>query len=293
MISPSAEELRDLEGRELPGGVDRVERWENRLLTECTGRAPLADGLVHPVALFHLPIRGVGTSIAELFAQARVQAGDQVRLDRYDWTWRRPLREDADLVFSGRIAAARRHRDDDGVHDEFVFSIEGGDADGPVVAVTNQWRIVRSGVAKSRPAPALDPPATRSETVPSWTMPSVSPDRMRTMAALLRDPYPVHYDRDAVAAMGRGSRLINQGPLNLGYVMNMLMAWHGDDCLRRITVGFHGPVCEGDEVIARGEVVDRSVVDTEERSTCAVRLANDGADVVVGTAVVATSTVPM
>ena len=288
-------ELGALEGREFPGGLRRVEPWENRLLTECTGREPLADGLVHPVALFHVPIQGVGTSIADLFAMAAVTAGEQVRPDGYDWVWHPPEREDVDLRFTGRIVTARRHRDVDGIHDHVAFTIEGDGPDGPVATVTNRWRIVRAGAAASRSAPTRatdDRVSTCAEVIPSWTMPWVSPDRMRTMAALLRDPYPIHYDRAAVAAMGRGTKLINQGPLNLSYVVNMLLAWQGDACLRRLTVGFHGPVHEGDEVTARGEVRARSETDGEPRATCAVRLERGGAGVVAGTAEVAVATVP-
>ena len=56
----------------------------------------------------------------------------------------------------------------------------------------------------------------------------VDPQRMKTMAAILRDPYQVHWDRDATMAMGLDGRVINQGPLNLSYIANMLMAWQGE-----------------------------------------------------------------
>ena len=46
-------------------------------------------------------------------------------------------------------------------------------------------------------------------------MADVKASRMRTMAAILRDPYPVHWDRKVVAKMGFGERTINQGPLGL------------------------------------------------------------------------------
>ena len=44
--------------------------------------------------------------------------------------------------------------------------------------------------------------------IPEWIMPEVSAERMRTMAALLRDPNPLHWDRDAVEALplGQGQR---------------------------------------------------------------------------------------
>ena len=55
------------------------------------------------------------------------------------------------------------------------------------------------------------------DVIPEWVMLSVSAERMKTMAAILRDPNPLHWDRDAVAAipLGLGRRTINQGPLGL------------------------------------------------------------------------------
>jgi len=38
--------------------------------------------------------------------------------------------------------------------------------------------------------------------IPEWTMDAVDPARMKTMAAILRDPYPVHWDRAANEALG-------------------------------------------------------------------------------------------
>lgn len=90
--------------------------------------------------------------------------------------------------------------------------------------------------------------------IPNWVMDSVSPERMRTMAAILRDPNPVHWDRQAVAALGLGPRTINQGPLGLGYMVNMLQAWAGAGCIRRLVMTFPLPVFEGERIVARGLV---------------------------------------
>jgi acyl dehydratase len=117
-------------------------------------------------------------------------------------------------------------------------------------------------------------------------MPYVDPARMRTMAAILRDPYPVHWDRDANAALGLPGRVINQGPLNLGYIANMLLAWAGPSCIRRLTVAFGRPVLDGDSVTAGGEVTGITVIDGERRATCDVWLDRAGERVVTGTAVV-------
>jgi len=123
--------------------------------------------------------------------------------------------------------------------------------------------------------------------IPPWTMESVDPARMRTMAAILRDPYPVHWDRDANAALGLGGRVINQGPLNLGYIVNMLLAWAGPSCVRRLTVSFGAPVLDGDRVTAAGRVESVITVDAEQRAECTVWLERDGEHVVTGTALVA------
>ncbi len=128
--------------------------------------------------------------------------------------------------------------------------------------------------------------------IPSWTMESVDPARMRTMAAILRDPYPVHWDRDGNAAIGLPGRVINQGPLNLGYVVNMLLAWAGPACVRRLSVSFGRPVLDGDRVTAGGRVTEVSISDDERRATCDVWLDRDGEHVVTGTAVVALGPLP-
>ena len=123
--------------------------------------------------------------------------------------------------------------------------------------------------------------------IPEWTMDDVDPNRMKTMAAILRDPYPVHWDRSSVADLGLGERVINQGPLNLSYITNMLLAWQGPTCVRRLQVAFGHPVLDHDRVTAVGTVVSIETVDGERRAHCDVRLERDGNAVVTGTAVVA------
>ena len=78
-------QLDALVGHRFAGGRYRIEHWENFLLTDCTGREPLPDGLVHPIVLFHVPILGVGTSITELFDLGGVAGPGSVGLEGYDW----------------------------------------------------------------------------------------------------------------------------------------------------------------------------------------------------------------
>ena len=124
------------------------------------------------------------------------------------------------------------------------------------------------------------------EELPPWTMASVDPARMKTMAAILRDPYSVHWDRAGNERIGLGPRVINQGPLNLGYIANMITAWAGPSSIRRLTVSFGSPVFDGERVTARGVVTALEVLDGEPVARCDVRLERNGVAVVSGTAVV-------
>ena len=93
------------------------------------------------------------------------------------------------------------------------------------------------------------------DVIPSWTVESVPAEKMKTMALLLRDPNPIHWDVDAVRALGMGDRPINQGPTNQAYIVNMLLTWLGDPArLRSMHVRFIANVFGADRVVAGGEV---------------------------------------
>ena len=142
----STDDLAALVGYRFPGGTYQVAHWENWLLTDCTGAAPLPDALVHPVALFHMTILGSRMSIAELFALFRATGHAGVSLLGYDWEYLQPLREEAHYTCTGRILQAERS----GVSasrfaDTVIFLIEVFDAeDQPVARVTNTWRFNRT-----------------------------------------------------------------------------------------------------------------------------------------------------
>jgi acyl dehydratase len=280
-------QVQALVGRRFPGGSRAVAHWENWLLTDCAGRPPMRDGLLHPVVLFHVPIDAVGTSIGELFAWC---GGDgspgSVTLLGYDWEYLGPLREDVPYRADGGIVDVVRERDEVGaaVHDDVTYRIELRDpADAPVARVTNRWRFRRSGRAPHADAPRrsdgvlLEPLTVRVDAAP-----------MKTFAALVRDPYPIHWDPEAVRATGQGDRPVNQGPLNLAYIADLLMAWAGDDAIRRLTVGFHGRVYADDTVVAGAAVDDEIDLAGERVARCTVWLDRDGTRLVSGTALVRT-----
>ncbi len=110
------------------------------------------------------------------------------------------------------------------------------------------------------------------EAIPDWVMGSVRPERMRTMAAILRDPNPVHWDREACKAIGFGHRTINQGPLGLSYMVNMLHEWAGPGCITRLFMTFPMVVLDGDHITAQGKVTAVRDADGERFADCEVWL---------------------
>jgi acyl dehydratase len=121
--------------------------------------------------------------------------------------------------------------------------------------------------------------------IPSWGMPRVERSRMRTMAAILRDPNPVHWDAKLVSTLplGVGERTINQGPLGLSYMINMLHAWAGPTCVKRIFMTFPKIVLSEDAVTAKGVVTE---IGPEGNVTCDIWLEREGVRLLEGNATI-------
>ena len=284
-------------GYRFPGGKYTIQHWENFLLTDCTTADQLPDGLVHPVALFHVPILGSGISITKLFEVCGAEGPGSVGLDGYDWEYFSSLRIDTEYDVQGSIVHWEHMVDDKGnPYDAMKFSIELRDVANKntlVARVTNSWRFRRqhATAAYKKPAEhtANDTP-TQSERIADFVNESVDAQRMKTMAAILRDPYRVHWDRGATTEMGLNGKVINQGPLNLSYIVNALHAHGGPGCVRRLTVAFHRPVFDGDRVVAGGEIIGTTPFDGRDVRKVNVWLKRDNPTpnevVVSGTALI-------
>jgi acyl dehydratase len=131
--------------------------------------------------------------------------------------------------------------------------------------------------------------------LPELVIGSVDAEKMKTMASILRDPNPIHWDVDAVRALGMGDRAINQGPNNMAYLVNLLAGYAGGfEHVRRLQVRFVANVFAGDRVVAGGRVITVDAVDGTDGCVvgCDVWLRRDGDEtdtVMAGTALVTVS----
>lgn len=143
---PPTPDLASLVGHRFPGGRYTIGHWENWLLTDCTGAAEqLPDGQVHPIALFHVPILGAGTSITELFTLLGAAGAGSVSLLGYDWEYFAPLCEDVSYRCEGGIVSVERTVPSETTRssDTVAFQIDLHDDDRLVARITNRWRINR------------------------------------------------------------------------------------------------------------------------------------------------------
>jgi 3-hydroxybutyryl-CoA dehydratase len=92
----------------------------------------------------------------------------------------------------------------------------------------------------------------------------VRPAMMHVWAKVLRDPNRIHLDPEVVRARGLGDRVINQGPANASYIMNMLLAAYPAGRLASIKVRFLDNVF-GDEMVAPSAVVQQIEESAEGR----------------------------
>jgi acyl dehydratase len=103
------------------------------------------------------------------------------------------------------------------------------------------------------------PPSTAQpgHELPPLQIDAVDPEKMKLMAAILRDPNPIHFDAERVKELGLGDRVVNQGPATMSYLLNMVTRWSGGiGTLRSAEMRFLGNVFGGDRVSCRGTVVE-------------------------------------
>ena len=90
--------------------------------------------------------------------------------------------------------------------------------------------------------------------LPPFVIESVSPEAMKQWAIFLADPNPIHLDVEVVKAKGLGDKVINQGPANVAYMMNMLMAAFPGCRIESMDSRFLDNVYGEDKVVASGKI---------------------------------------
>jgi acyl dehydratase len=126
-------------------------------------------------------------------------------------------------------------------------------------------------------------------TLPPFRIDPVDPERMKVMALLLHDPNPIHFDPASVTSLGPDPRVINQGPISLGYVVTMLTGALGDRArITSVACRYLANVRAVDAVSVGGELVALTPLEGGATSaTFEVWLDIDGGErALVGTATV-------
>jgi 3-hydroxybutyryl-CoA dehydratase len=115
----------------------------------------------------------------------------------------------------------------------------------------------------------------------------VSPEGMKAWAKFLHDPNPIHLDSAVVKAKGLGERVINQGPANLAYLINMLQAALPGGSIESLEVRYVDNVFGGEAVEAGGMIREVTAGTSKRWIACDVWLRAEARPVLTGTATVA------
>ena len=108
---------------------------------------------------------------------------------------------------------------------------------------------------------------------PHYDVGIVDAENMKTMAVLLQDPNPIHWDVRAVGRLGLGYKPINQGPNNMAYVVNALVSWFGGiENFRNLKIRFIANVYAGDRLTVVGSITGVDEFEDDVLATCDVQL---------------------
>lgn len=115
---------------------------------------------------------------------------------------------------------------------------------------------------------------------------NASPEAMKDWAVFLHDPNPIHLDVEVVKAKGLGDRVINQGPANVAYIINMLLSHFPSCSIENMESRFIDNVYGDEQVETNGSITEISEDNGSLLISCDIGLKSDGRDVITGNAVV-------
>lgn len=262
--------MESLRGTRIPGGRFRIADYQSRLLYDIVGVD--AEPEPHPIFGFVMAMSGTGMSIGEILALMGSDGADGPMLGSCALNFHTGLKTEQDYVVDGGVVDVQR-KDGRvlGTFDAVSMRFEVRDAaDPPVVTADMTFVVPRSsarGTTGRSEQRSLDSSVTGPESagsLPAWHLDEVDPQRMKMMALLLGDPNPIHWDADLVRALGLGKSPINQGPVNLAYILNMIRTAYPRSFVSRLDARLLGNVFAGDRVVAGG----RTLVESPTEITC-------------------------
>jgi len=125
------------------------------------------------------------------------------------------------------------------------------------------------------------------DTLPPVQIAEVDTAAMKEWAVFLRDPNPIHLDPEIVKAKGLGDKVINQGPINVAYMINMLNAAYPTGTIESLDTRFLDNVYGGEAVVAFGTVTAVCQRDGATIVSCDIGLRVEGRKLAIsGTATV-------
>ncbi|WP_323039095.1 MaoC family dehydratase [Gemmobacter sp.] len=114
--------------------------------------------------------------------------------------------------------------------------------------------------------------------LPETRVTDVTAEWMQVWARILDDPNQIHLDGALVRSLGLGPDVINQGPLNIAYVLNAVTAALPGARLLGYSARMLGNVFAGDRLTVRGTLDAATGPDIDVTAT----LAAEGRGDVVG-----------
>lgn len=95
----------------------------------------------------------------------------------------------------------------------------------------------------------------------TWRLGDVEAAKMKTLALILADPNPIHFDPAAARRLGTGGRLVNQGPSTIAMIYNLFAAQLPGMRVKRLDVRLLGNVLEGDAVTVEATPIGETTYD--------------------------------
>jgi acyl dehydratase len=121
---------------------------------------------------------------------------------------------------------------------------------------------------------------TVGTSLPPRRIENISTEAMKTMGVILADPNQIHLDVEAANAAGY-DRVVNQGPSNCGYLLDLLHIAFPHGRIRRFSARFLGIVFGGDDVEGNGRIESVESANGTTSIFCSVWLENQHGDRVV------------